>query len=179
MRASILLCTLCLLPLVLCAQPPAHDPGPQKEAMAKLAFLVGSWEGEGWIQMGPQTRHHSIGTETVESRLDGLILVIEGRHKDPETGKVVHHAFATVDWDEDAGQYRFRSLLSDGRAADSTGHFEEGNFVWSPGSPPGSEIRYVIHETEAGEWFEVGEMSRDGGKTWSQFFEMKLHRTGS
>ena len=171
--------SLLILAASLSAQPGTHDPSSQLEAMAKLDFLVGTWEGPGWMQRGPGEPHRSLGTETVEKRLGGLVLVIEGTHRDAESKKIVHHALAIIDWDEGEEQYRFRSFLSDGRSTDAWGYFEDGKFFWSPGAPPGMKIRYGIALTESGEWFEEGEMSRDEGKTWNKFFEMRLQRTGS
>ena len=57
------------------AQTPASG---QRAEMKKLDWLVGQWKGAGWMQMGPQGRKEFTITETVEAKLDGLVLVIEG-----------------------------------------------------------------------------------------------------
>lgn len=160
------------------AQPPAADVEAQRAEMEKLSFLVGEWEGESWWEMVPGQRAKNLGTETVESRLGGLLLVVEGKHTDPENGKVVHHAVGLLSWDEKAGRYRFQTHLADGRSAEASGRFEDGAFVWGPPAPPGIEIRYTIRETDDGRWHEVGEMSQDGGESWRKIFEMTLQRTG-
>src|SRR5579871_5489707 len=63
----------------LLAQPP-HGSGieAQRAAMKKLAFLVGNWSGPVSIVRGPGEPLKLIQTEHVESRLDGLLLLIEG-----------------------------------------------------------------------------------------------------
>ena len=43
---------------------------------------------------------------------------------------------------------------------------------------PGGQIRYTITLNDAGQWFEIGEMSQDG-ETWRQIFEMTLDRVAS
>ncbi|MGH7573433.1 MAG: hypothetical protein ACREMK_16560, partial [Gemmatimonadota bacterium] len=47
----------------------------QELAMEPLAWLVGDWEGEGWIQQGPQGgRTEFTQTEHVESAFGGRLL---------------------------------------------------------------------------------------------------------
>jgi len=41
---------------------------------------------------------------------------------------------------------------------------------------PSPASRYTIAISESGRWDEVGEYSRDEGKTWTQFFEMRVQR---
>ena len=142
---------------------------------------VGKWRGESWMQMGPGEPQRSVSEETVEMRLDGLVLIVEGLHHaklaDGTAGKVVHHALALVSADsaDPAGGFRFSTFLADGRAADARGNWENGKFVWAPPAPPGRQIRYVIDWTVADRWSEIGEMSTDG-TTWTKFFEMNLSR---
>jgi Protein of unknown function (DUF1579) len=176
MRAWMISATLMLFPLLAAAQPPAPDPAAQLSRMEKLGFLVGTWEGEGWMVTGPAGRRSAHGTETVESRLGGLVLVIEGKFTSPESGEPVHQALGVLSWDPGAETYRFRAFLADGRAAESEGRFADGAFTWNPPAPPGMEIRYVLRLDDQGRWFEVGEMSRDGGETWNQFMEMTLKK---
>ncbi len=160
-------------------RPPAPDAGKLREAMQPFLPAVGKWRGEGWMQMGPGEPQRAMSEETVEMRLDGLVLVVEGLHHaklaDGTAGKVVHHAFAIASADP-AGGYRFSTFLADGRAADARGNWENGKFVWAPPAPPGRQIRYVIDWTVADRWSEIGEMSTDG-TTWTKFFEMNLTRT--
>ena len=40
----------------------------------------------------------------------------------------------------------------------------------------GSAVRYTINVDDAGTWHETGEYTRDQGRTWQQFIEMKLTR---
>ena len=152
------------------------DPAAHLEAMKKLDFLVGYWEGEGWSEFRPGQRHTFRSIEIVERKLDGEVLLVEGLHKDGEV--IVHHAYAMLSYDTEAGLYEFRSYVS-GR---SGGNFEatapeEGVMQWGMKIPNG-QIRYTITLNDAGQWFEVGEMSQDG-ETWRQIFEMTLNRVAS
>jgi hypothetical protein len=109
----------------------------------------------------------------VESRLDGRVLIIEGRHLAGVGEEVAHHALAVVSYDPEAAVYRFRSHLATGRSGDFTGRFDGGAFVWGFTNERG-QVRYTIR-FDAERWHEVGEFSADGA-TWSQFFEMELKR---
>lgn len=60
------------------------DLAAQREAMQKVDFLVGQWKGESWTEIIPGHRQRSEGTESVESKLDGLLLTIEGVHRRKE-----------------------------------------------------------------------------------------------
>lgn len=159
-------------------RPPAPDAVRLREAMKPFLPAVGKWRGEGWMQMGPGEPQRAVSEETVEMRLDGLVLVVEGLHHaklaDGTAGKVVHHALAIASADP-AGGFRFSTFLADGRAADARGNWENGKFVWAPPAPPGRQIRYIIDWTVADRWSEIGEMSTDG-TTWTKFFEMNLSR---
>ena len=81
-------------------RPPAPDAVRLREAMKPFLPAVGKWRGEGWMQMGPGEPQRAVSEETVEMRLDGLVLVVEGLHHaklaDGAAGKVVHHALAIV-----------------------------------------------------------------------------------
>jgi hypothetical protein len=158
-------------------QPPSPTLPAQKEAMQKVAFLVGQWKGTGWMMMGPGRRDEFLSTETVESRLDGLVLIIEGVHEssDPaRKGLVVHHALAELSWDARASGYRFRSHLATGEESDFPGKVVDGAFVWNLDTPVG-KMRYTIKLDAQGRWSESGERSTDG-QTWQPFFGMTLDR---
>lgn len=147
----------------------------QREAMESVAFLVGEWEGEGWMEMGGgQATFRS--TESVESRLDGLALIIEGHHQTDVPGRaepmVIHHAVAMLTYDSDAEIYRFNSQVHRGGTGRFEGRMVDDAFVWGM-TMGGAQIRYTIRIDEEGRWHEIGERST-GDETWTQFFEMTL-----
>jgi hypothetical protein len=149
------------------------------EAMKKLSFLVGEWTGEGWTEFVPGQRRTSPITENVQLRLGGTIMIVEGLGKKKAQGEqaeaVTHHAFGIISYDDKAKLYRLRSYLADGRSTDAEASFTDEGFQWRFQVPGNTSIRYTVKLNDKGEWFERGEMSRDG-KTWRQFHEMTLQK---
>ena len=50
------------------------------DEMKKFDFLLGRWSGEGWIEMTPGQRLKFKSNETVDTRLGGSLLIVEGKH---------------------------------------------------------------------------------------------------
>lgn len=105
MKAAIAACIALLALPAARAEPPSLTA---KAEMAKLAPMAGRWKGSGWIDT-PSGRHESNSEETIEPRLDGRALLIEGFHTDVKTGEENHHALAMIAWDDAQKQYRFLS----------------------------------------------------------------------
>lgn len=138
----------------------------QAEAMKKLDFLVGEWKGEGWIVTREGKRETFSSTEVIRKKLLDTALLIEGTH----TG---FEALAVVTYDAKAQQYRWRSFTSRGGGVDAEAKLTgERALQWYPSAT----ARYTIRISDAGQWEEIGEYSRDEGKTWTQFFEMRVKR---
>lgn len=150
-----------------------------KEKMKIFEAWAGHWQGEGWMQMGPGDPKKSTVDEKIESRLDGMIYMVEGVGKsmNPETQQeiVVHHALAILSYDVGTNEYKFKSYLKDGRSTDAwfqpTG---DNKFQWGFDIPNRGKTRYSITLDPAKKtWNEIGEFSQDGN-TWHKFFEMNL-----
>lgn len=158
------------------AQPPTEA---RREAMKKVAFLVGSWKGEGWLEHGPGQRSTFRGVEIVQLKLDGLILTIDGMHRGQVGGKgeevVVHNAFALVNYDDKAKRYRFQGFTSRGNHEDTELKVADGQLVWGMKIPQFGDVRDTVKLDDKGRWFEIGEVTQDG-KEWHKFFEMTLAR---
>ena len=160
------------LPLVAQADPSSDTA---KAEMAKIAQMAGKWKGGGWIDTR-EGRHYSVSEETIEMRLDGRAILIEGFHTDPRSGVVNHHALAIIAWDDGQREYRFLSALAAGRTGYFPARLEGRKFIWSIPIPNGPTSRFTISLDDPDKWKEVGEQSRDGGVTWVKFFEMNLDR---
>ena len=161
------------------AQDMTAPPAAIAAEMKKLDFMVGEWRGGGWIQMGPSKQEFQ-SSETVERRLGGVLLLIEGRHHDKADSKrLVHHAMGAVSYNLRSKEFEFRAYTAAGQALTAPARTRDNGLEWSF-TPPGSDvnIRYFIRLDEKGQWLETGEMSRDG-KEWRQFFEMRLTRQQS
>lgn len=148
----------------------------------RLAFLVGRWEGEGWIERAPGQRHAFTQSERVERRLDGHVLVIEGvGWATVERGapdRVTHRAFGILAHDPERDGYRMYAWRVDGdrvRFVDADAEVVEDGLDWGFATPQGAAFRYRLRHTTAGEWYETGEISLDGA-TWRPFLEMRLRR---
>lgn len=78
--------------------------------MSKLDYLVGQWRGEGWILMGRNEHRTFRQNETVQSKVDGTVLVIDGLGKGIKAGEVaepvIHNAFAVISYNKDAKTFR-------------------------------------------------------------------------
>lgn len=151
----------------------AQNARISKDEMTKLSSWVGEWKGEGW-QMDQQTREKMTFSveEKVESKLDGMALLVEGKGMSGET--LGHHAMAMIYYNVDKAQYDFHSIVMQGQSTIAKGTFnEEGHFVWGFEVPQG-EIKYTI-KIEGNNWTESGAFSMDGN-TWYPFMEMKLQK---
>lgn len=153
----------------------APDGSASRAAIDKLAFMVGRWSGEAWMQRGPGSRVQTTMTETVERKLDGVVLQVEGLGKlaDANAPRVVHHAFAIISFDAQSGAYGLRSYIATGQFGDFTLTLIPGGVMWSR-EVPGGRIRNTAH-IAGDEWHEIGEFSRDGTQ-WTQIMEMRLRR---
>jgi hypothetical protein len=158
----------------------AQDPAPSRRVeMRKLDFLVGQWRGEGWIEYGPQRRTFR-QTESVEVKVEGEILVMDGLGKGKVPGKdeevTVHSAFAVVSYDEKAKVFRWRAYRVGGNWIDTEAKVGDNRLEWGYHEERAGDIRFTILKNEKGQWVESGAISGDG-KTWRQFFEMTLERS--
>ncbi len=176
--SSTLAALLILSPIPATAQeaaPQASAADLGLEAMARLGGMAGRWQGSGWMRRGPGEPHHTVSQETVEFRLGGRILVVEGlHHAKDDPSQVVHHAFGVISHDPESGQYRFRSYLATGQGGDHEMRLEGDDVLWFIDTPRG-KVRYTIR-IQDGEWHETGEFSADG-ESWQEFFGMDLKRT--
>ena len=149
-----------------------------KEKMKVFADWAGHWKGEGSLQSGPGEVKKSTVDERIEWKLDGMILMVEGVGKtfDEATRKetVVHHAFAVLSFDQNSGDYKFRTYLKDGRSTDAWLKIVGQNKYQWGFETPGGKVRYnILMDPAKKTWNETGEFSQDGN-SWRGFFEMNL-----
>ena len=151
----------------------------QQQAMKPILWLVGEWEGEGWIQRGPGPRSTFTIRERAETALGDRLIVVEGVGRaasdGEDAGQIVHHAFGVLSWDGERGDYRFSTYRADDTGVDARATVESGVVTWGFDTPNG-QVRYRFRQLEDGAWRENGEFSPDKGTTWMPFCEMTLHR---
>lgn len=179
MNRLIALAAACLFAIPAIAQPP--QPGPNADcqsAIKKLGYLVGEWEGDAEMNLGPGRTEKVRQHEKVELRLQGTILVIEGtgRGKLPNgTEGIVFNALATVTFDPKDKKYGLRAHRMEGMKVDCDLNITDNGFIWGFKEPArGTRIRYTMTHLD-GVWKEIGEYSLDE-KTYTKFFEMNLKK---
>ena len=159
----------------LSAQMP--DGSANRAAIERLRFMEGRWRGDAWMVRGAGERVQTSMVETVEAKLGGAVLLVEGLGVLPAQGnqpvRAVHNALAVISFDPQTGGYSLRSYIATGQWGDFTLTLIEGGVSWSR-QVPGGQIRNTA-KIGNGEWNEIGEFSRDG-VTWSQIMEMRLRR---
>jgi hypothetical protein len=155
------------------AQGPApNSVNEQREAMRKLLFLRGRWSGLASVVIGPGKTLHLTQTEHVQYKLDGLVLLIEGKGTAAD-GKVLFSALATVAYDEATHGYRFRAY-NDGHYLDRELSVTANGFSWSFTAGQ-AHIVNTMDLTDKGEWHEVTQMTFGGGPPRPSM-EMTLRR---
>ena len=149
------------------AQSPETDSISKAEIL-KLGFLIGNWEGSGWM-MGQNGKSDFNQTEVIQYKLDSTVILIEG--KGTVQGRIIHNAMALVTYDKKENRFAFRSYLQNGQQGEFKAELIANKFYWYPNE----NVRYIIWLNEEGQWDEKGEYKNGGN--WTQFFEMTLNRT--
>lgn len=146
-----------LIALPLAAQMREPDVARQKAEMKKLEFLVGEWSGPALVTRNPRQPIQLTQHESVQFKLGGLVLLVEGTARNAE-GQVVFNAIATISWDEAAGGYKFRSH-SDGRYLETELRLVDGpGFEWGFTAGP-AQVLNRMKLTPEGAWTETTEVT--------------------
>ncbi len=145
-----------LSPSLAAQQPAANSIDVQREAMRKLSFLTGHWSGPITVVLGPGEPLHLTQTENVEYKLDGLVMLVEGKATGAD-GKVQFNALATIAYDDASHTYRFRAY-NGGHYLDTELSVPANGFSWSYAAGP-AHIVNTMHLTEKGEWSEVTDVT--------------------
>ncbi len=163
------------------AQAPASTSPQQRQAMEKIAWMAGVWEGASTMDRGPQGQAQNISWERVRRAAGGTALLVEGRHwrrlPEDKRGEVVHDAAALITFDAASGKYRFVAQLADGSYQANEAWMDGDVFVWQTRSPHGVVRFRISHEAER--WTERGEFCPAAeGAPCKPFFQMSLARVG-
>jgi hypothetical protein len=137
-------------------QAASNSVDAQREAMQKLSFLAGQWSGPVTVVRGSGEPLHLTQTEDVQYKLDGLVLLVEGKSTGTD-GKVQFSALATIAYDDATHSYRFRAY-HDGHYLDTELTVPGNGFSWTFMAGP-AHIVNTMHLTSKGEWDEVTEVT--------------------
>lgn len=140
----------------LAAQQPGNSVAAQRAAMQKLGFLTGHWSGPVTITRGPGEPLHLTQTEQIEYKLDGLVLLVEGKSTGSD-GEAQFEALATIAYDESAQAYRFRAY-NDGHYVDAPLTVEADGFSWVLEAGPAHVVN-TMHLTGQGAWQETTDVT--------------------
>ncbi|MGE4162272.1 MAG: DUF1579 family protein [Vicinamibacterales bacterium] len=151
----------CVMPATSVVAQSRPDVAAQREAMQKLAFLVGRWTGEATVATGPEGPRRVEQTEDVQFKLDGLVLLIEGTGRNPVSGAVEFNALATVSFDEASGAYRFRAY-SGGNYVETVLTLRDRGLEWGFTAGPAT-VTNTMHLDDTGQWVEVTDVVINGG----------------
>ena len=160
------------------SSPASPSAGPLAADLAPAAFLLGKWRGGGWIEFQPGRRNEFRQFETISARLGGGAVVMEGlgtRTGADGTDIVTHEALGVLTWDARGQKPLFRAYRSGGQFVDADVSLAPGKLTWQFRIPGIGDTRYTIVLNDKGQWFEIGEMAKDGGE-WRRFFETTLDR---
>jgi hypothetical protein len=137
-------------------QPGDNSVAVQREAMRKLEFLAGHWTGPVTVTHGPGEPLQLTQTEEVEYKLDGLVLLIEGKSTGRD-GKAQFEALATIAYDDASRSYRFRGY-NNGHYVDTELRVEGDGFSWGMDAGPAHVVN-TMHLTAKGQWQETTEVT--------------------
>lgn len=154
----------------------AADGALEVEAIARLGFMLGRWQGPGWHVTADGRRAELVQEETVTSHLGGRLLAVDGvGHARDDPGRVVHEAFALVWFDPAAERYWWEAFSRAGRTVTAL-EVEDAAFRWTLDLGDEGRIRYEARFA-GGTWEETGEAAAPGGG-WRPMFAMALERAG-
>ncbi len=154
----------------------AQMPDFSKEvqsAMAKLSVMEGKWKGVGWRLNPDGSKSSSNIEESIISKLDRTVFLVEGIGS-LDDGTVVHHALGFIAFNPLTKAYTMKSFLTNGLSMEANFEVVEPNrsFNWWFKDQRGGTIRYKV-TFDKNTWKEEGEYSRDG-QTWFKTLEMSL-----
>ena len=155
--------------------PRTPDVEAQRAAMKKLGFLVGEWSGEASALRGPGQFVELTQTESVQFKLDGLVLAIEGVGRAKADGKLSLQALGLISFDDETGTYRMRAF-NDGRWLETEVKLADGANSISWGFVLGEfKTTTVLRIDENGDWTEHGELV-NGDRPPQKMMELKVRR---
>lgn len=173
-RALACVGSLLLLPLTLPAQDPqaAANTARARAALAPVAKMVGRWEGDARVSMGPGEPMLVRQDEDIVWGAAGTVIIIRGTGRDPKNDAIVFEAAGTLWFDLETQRAQFRTHR-DGRSVAADVEIRPDTMVWGF-AVPGGRVRYVIALTDQ-TWHETGEFIRDGAPP-VRTIEMRLRR---
>lgn len=172
-----------LLWVALLASHPLGAQDPQAAAritraqgvLAPIASIVGRWEGDAEVSMGPRETRRIRQLEDIGWGASKTVIVIRGTGLSTDSatrGDTVFEAAAVLWVDEETGAPRMRTHR-DGRSVDADIEIRPDTVIWGF-AVPGGRVRYTIALTHDS-WHETGDFLRPGAPP-IRTIDMRLRR---
>lgn len=166
-----------LLPTLALAQGAGEKQINHSGPLASLQWLIGEWHGTGWQYTRSGQKETFTQRERVEAKLGGTLFQFDGLGM--QERDTVHQALALLYPSPTGKKLVFRPYTTVNKDNPATATVRGPELIWQMGVASVGLVRYTIRPGTAGEWIELGEMSRNEGKTWQPFFQMTLTKTGA
>lgn len=140
--------------------------------LSPVSQLAGQWSGSGWLRTRSGQRVEFNQTESIEFKLDGQIMTVNGIGKDKNTGKKSFEAFGILSYNKQKSKYVFDAYTAEGQHTLADVALSKNKFDWWFDVPNGGTIKYSITFDDHS-WSEDGNYSPDGNQ-WYPFFHMDL-----
>ncbi len=154
----------------------AQGPDPAVvEAMRKLSFMVGDWQGTSKVDYG-NFQSQAKGTEKIRMAQNGQIIRLEGQFTANVGGKerVVHDALGVITYDPKAKKYQLHAFRQ-GKYIPAAFERQPDGFVWKfHDDTQNVDLRFVM-TLKDGEWVEKGYAKLPQGPE-REFMEMRLRK---
>jgi hypothetical protein len=112
-------------------------------------------------------------TKEVQFKLDGLVLLIEGKGAQSRHWRRYFPCSGALAYDDCAKVYHFRAY-KDGRYLDVELKVPQNGFEWGFKAGP-VDVRFAMHLNDKGEWVETGD-TKFGDNPAQRSLEMTLRR---
>jgi hypothetical protein len=154
-----------LIPLLALAQTGQSPAQVHKDKMHELAFMVGTWKGEGWQKRG-EGKDTFVGTEVARWSAGGTALLIEG-HQENSAGAERYNGLVVVTWNAPKDCYRFAQQTSAGTYVEYEAHLKDKALTWNLRE----DLPVTLTITD-GSWLESASVI--SGDTKTEIFQLKM-----
>jgi hypothetical protein len=170
--------------VLLLAQPSSGWEPSVPAQMEQLGFLVGLWEGAGWVWAGPDERSSCDVTMDVEALLGGAVLVVQLRTASDTEGAcrslVQGEALRVINYDQWSKSYRVRSFMANGQNTDWEVEVDGGVLTCWYDDVRAGRTRFTLEQTPKGDLREFGDaknaISPPDEEHWMPHHEFVLKR---
>jgi hypothetical protein len=173
-------------PRATAADPPQAPDAPgavERAALAKVDFLVGDWEGEGWSTPGPGERRRFWVKEYYHYRGDKDLMDMEGRFgrilPDGTSSPEQEYALGILFYDRQSGRYMMwhYSTQDGAKTVPMDVNVDGRSMQYVTEYAPGKTGRFHLVVGADGVWVSTFTILT-AEKTWQQVMEFRMKRIG-